>query len=80
MAWGNYSDWSQPKPEDLEPPPKLNLRVHEFLMRKRTPLADDRSEEDSNLSETPKPSLEDSNKWVLWCAHQVETPSWWPEL
>ena len=65
MAWGNYSDWSQPKPEDLEPPPTLNLRVQEFLTGEGMPLASYRSEEDFNQSKIPKPSLEDSNKWVL---------------
>ena len=46
----------------------------------KTPLASDGHEEDSDQSETPEPSLQDINKWVLGCAHWVETPSWWPEL
>ena len=29
---------------------------------------------------TPKPSFDDSNKWVKWCAYWVETLAWWPEL
>ena len=28
----------------------------------------------------PEPSLEDSNKWVLWHAQWVQTLAWWPEL
>ena len=62
MAWGDHSDWSQPKPEDLESLPTLNLRVQEFLTGEGTPLAGDRHEEDSDQSETSEPSLEDSNK------------------
>ena len=28
----------------------------------------------------PKLPLYDPWEWVKWCAHQVETPAWWPEL
>ena len=80
MVCSNHSDWSQPEPDDWKPPPTLDLRVQEFLIGEGTPLAGNRCEEDSNQSKTPEPSLEDSNKWILWHACQVETPSWWPEL
>ena len=53
MVWGDYSDWLQPKSEDLEPPPTLDLRVQEFLTGEGIPLARNRSEEDSDQSETP---------------------------
>ena len=80
MAQSDHSDWSQLEPEDLESPPTLDPQVQEFLTREGMPLASYRSKEDSYQSKTPEPSLEDSNKWILWCAHQVETLSWWPEL
>ena len=80
MGWGDHSDWSQPKPEDLEYPPTLDPQVQEFLTREEVSWASDKCKDDSDQSGMPKPSLEDSNNWILWHACQVEKPSWWPEL
>ena len=69
--------WAE-EPKDLGYPPKLNPQVKEFLSGRKTPCTGD--EEDSNQSATPKPSLEDSNKWVLWHARWVQSLAWWPKL
>ena len=50
MVWGNYSNWSQPEPGDLESP----LHSTMFLTRKGMLLASDRSEENSDWSKTPQ--------------------------
>ena len=80
MEWGDHSDWSQPKPEDLEYPPTLDLQLQEFLNKQDKPWVSDEHKDDSDWPRMPIPSLEDSNNWILWPAHWVETLSWWPEL
>ena len=65
MVWGDHSDWSQPKPEDLECLPTLDLQVQEFLSGEEMPWAGEEHKNDSDQSAMPEPSLEDSNKWVL---------------
>ena len=79
MVWGDHSDWSQPEPEDLECPHELDPQVQEFWSGEGM-LTVIEWEDDPDWPTTPEPSLEDSNKWVLWCTNHVETLSWWPEL
>ena len=80
MAWGDHSDQSQTEPEDLECLATFDPWVQEFLTGEEMPGTSNECKDDPNQPRMPKPSLEDSNNWILWCAHQVETPSWWLEL
>ena len=58
-------------------PSKLNPLVQEFLYG--TGSVDDGKDE-SDWSMMPEPSFDNPHEWVRWCACQVETPAWWPEL
>ena len=69
--------WAE-EPEELGFLPKLNPQVQEFLSGREIPCTGD--EEDSDWSAMPKPTLEDSNRWVLWHTQWVQTLAWWPEL
>ena len=67
ITWGNHSDWLQPKPEDLESLPMLNPWVQKFLTGEEMLWTGNECEDDPNWPATPKPFLEGSNNWTLWC-------------
>ena len=64
-----------PEEFDLEYPLELKLEVDCFLWG---PVKS--SEEEAMKVPSPKPPIEELEKWVTWKAWAYETPSWWPEL
>ena len=74
---GSESKGDKEAPEDfnLEDPPELGLEVTCFL---QGPV---KSSEEENLKmPSPKPPIEELEKWVIWRAQAYETPSWWQKL
>ena len=60
---------------NLEEPPELGLEVTCFLQGSAG-----NSEEENKKVSSPKPPIEELQKWVTWKALAYETPSWWQEL
>ena len=81
LSWEANDSWPlswAEGPEDLGCPPELDLQVQEFLSRAGAPYAG--NNDDSDWSSTLELPFDDNNRWVMWHAHQVETPAWWPKL
>ena len=60
---------------NLEEPPELGLDVTCFLQGSAK-----RSEEENMKLPSPKPPIEELQKWVNWKAGKCKTPSWWQDL
>ena len=60
---------------NLEEPLELGLKVTCFLQG-----TVESSEEENMKMPSPKPPIEELEKWVIWRAQAYETPSWWQEL
>ena len=72
------SSWSWPwGTQGFRTLPELDAHVQDFLSRMEL---SDPGEDGSDHSLMPKPSFDDPQELVRWCAHQVETPAWWPKL
>ena len=69
---GDQSNWSRTE-EDLECLPPLDPHLEGFL-------AGAERGDDSQLTLSPKPSFNNSSKWVKWHAEQLKTLTWWWEL
>ena len=77
-SWrGSKSEEDEEVPEDfnLEDLLELGLEVTCFLWG---PVKS--SEEENVKMPSPKPPIEELEKWVTWRAWTYETPSWWQEL
>ena len=60
---------------NLEELPELGLEVTCFLQGSAKNL-----EEENMKLPSPKPPIEELQKWVTWKAQAYETPIWWWEL
>ena len=77
-SWrGSESEGDVEATEDfnLEDPLELGPEVTCFL---QVPVKS--SEEENVKVHSPKPPIEELEKWVTWKAQAYETPSWWQEL
>ena len=60
---------------NLEEPLELGPEVTCFLQGSVK-----NSEEERKKTPSPKPPIEELQRWVTWKAQAVETPNWWQEL
>ena len=60
---------------NLEEPLELGPEVTCFLQGSAKS-----SEEENMKAPSPKPPIEEFQKWVTWKAQMYKTPSWWQEL
>ena len=74
---GSESEGDEEAPEDfnLEDLPEFGPEVNCFHWG---PV--ESSEEENMKTPSPKPLIEELEKWVTWRAQTYETPSWWQEL
>ena len=69
--------WAE-EPQELGHLPELDPHVQVFLSGAGAPYTID--DDDCDWCSMPEPPYDNSNEWVKWHAHQVETLAWWPEL